>query len=185
MARETELQQHHDKLAAQLAVDAEKLRLDLMLLNQINSDLRAGEERFPQQYEYPPLRGIEVSWKDGTLKFRIPECPSTVRKIGRIERERWIMGMVEAYQRTGLNLRFACVHVRIAIFLPAEYQWDPDNRALKPIMDALPYLKLVQDDRWNFVRSYTVIPGIDRERPRTVVLVSEATGEESGDEAYS
>lgn len=83
--------------------------------------------------------------------------------------------MINAYAEADLHLRFEKAFIVIALYLPYSLEWDPDNRAIKYIIDAVRYLRLVETDNWRHV-SYAVTAEVDKENPRTEVYVVDWAG---------
>lgn len=54
-----------------------------------------------------------------------------------------------------------------------EYSVDPDNLFIKPIFDALKVSKKIPDDNFKFIDGVCLRVKIDKENPRTEILITE------------
>jgi len=159
------------ELARRVAARAEDLRLDCEeLLLKIEHPL---EDSFLEVL--PPMPGAEARWDGRVLKFVVPDYPPRVSARGSYERkvrDRWLGAMINAYTEADLHLRFEKAFIVIALYLPYSLEWDPDNRTIKHIINAIRYLRLVETDSWRHV-SYAVVGEVDKANPRTEVYVFE------------
>lgn len=54
-----------------------------------------------------------------------------------------------------------------------EYSVDPDNLFIKPIFDALKLTKKIADDNFKYIDGVCLRVKIDKENPRTEILITE------------
>lgn len=143
---------------------AEKLRLDIL------SKLENGFD-FPD--DVPVVPGAISKIENGILHITINECLPRLRDTkgsARI-RNHWL-GMIRR-SLAGINISFKHALCLIVVYAPTPILWDADNRAVKFIVDAVRYCRLVQDDTWNYI-SFMVTGELDSEHPRTEIYIAEA-----------
>lgn len=143
---------------------ADKLRMDILVGIKETPN-------FPKNL--PEVPGATAELKDGILHITVNECLPRlcdVRVSPRI-RNYWLGMMRRAL--SGINAVFKHALCLIIVYAPSTSVWDPDNRAVKFIIDGLRYNRLIPDDSWDYI-SYLVTGRPDSEHPRTEVYVIDA-----------
>lgn len=120
----------------------------------------------------PELPGAVACLEKDVLKITVNEClPCICNLKGAVRiRNHWL-GMIRK-ALAGINIRFTHALCVIIIYAPSPAVWDADNRAVKFIIDAMRYCRIVPDDTWDNL-SYMVTGIADQKRPRTEVYVVE------------
>jgi hypothetical protein len=111
------------------------------------------EEKVP---EAAPKNGGKAEWdgENRVLKFTFPDVPPPLFSRYTDLADYWRGMVARAFFSSGLNERhisFEYAFVLIVIMYSNHAFWDPDNRAIKPIIDAIRRLRLVSDDDWKHV----------------------------------
>lgn len=127
------------------------------------------------------------------IKLVIPEIPPSNNKfMGRgskqyqaftyqKEKQKWAWLVKAAVKKKPAKPIEKAV-VNIIYYFPDERKRDPDNYSGKFILDGLTKAGIIKDDSFNNIE--LVLAGrVDRENPRTEIIVKEVKGESSGKEA--
>lgn len=78
--------------------------------------------------------------------------------------------VAELNKKLGFEVRFNKILAIICIYLPREGVWDPDNRAISKVINALRYAGVAREDNWHEL-AFMVIGRPDKQYPRTEVYV--------------
>lgn len=126
------------------------------------------------------------------IKLIIPEIPPSNNKfMGRgtryvqsiqyqQEKEKWEW-LVRAAVKKKLKKPLEKAEVNITYYFPDKRKRDPDNYSGKFLLDGLTKAGIIKDD--SFSNIDLVLAGrVDRENPRTEIMVKEVKGESSGQE---
>ncbi|MGQ9623367.1 MAG: hypothetical protein ACUVTO_08085, partial [Candidatus Caldatribacteriaceae bacterium] len=73
--------------------------------------------------------------------------------------------VAELNKKLGFEVRFNKILAIICIYLPREGVWDPDNRAISKIINALRYAGVAREDNWHEL-AFMVIGRPDKQYPR-------------------
>jgi len=127
------------------------------------------------------------------IKLIIPEIPPSNNKfMGRgsknyqaftyqEEKQKWAW-LVQAAIKKKLVKPIEKAVVNITYYFPDKRRRDPDNYSGKFILDGLTKAGIIKDDSFDNIE--LVLAGrVDRENPRTEIIVKEVKGESSGKEA--
>ncbi len=122
--------------------------------------------------EFAPKAGARADWNGEVLKFTIPDVPPVLFSKYTNLSEHWLGMISHAFFEHEIEaIRFDAAFCLIVIKAPSKKIWDVDNRAIKPIIDGIRYLRIVPDDNWKHL-TYMVTGKIDNGKPETEVYVT-------------
>lgn len=93
--------------------------------------------------------------------------------IPAIIRQHWYRSIMSALQDLDIKPYYEMALITIIVYVPFNCEWDVDNRIYKVIIDGLRYAKIINGDSWDRM-SFMVIGRVDKEFPRTEILLQEA-----------
>lgn len=141
----------------------EKLRLDILSEMKNTPDL-------PSEVADVPGAAAEV--ENGVLHISVMEClPRVCDTKGAARLRNHWLGLIRK-ALAGINISFKHALCVILIYAPSSFLWDVDNRAIKFILDALRYCRVIPDDTWNNL-SYLVTGLAGVVDPKTEIYVIE------------
>jgi len=129
-----------------LYVPLEKFRLILL------SDIQQTEKDLIfRDFEYAGIPGASCEMDNNILKFTVNDVPPLLNRKDHADKEMaeiWQGQLVYAYLKANYRISFAKVFCLIRICINKTTYWDVDNRAVRPIANAIRALRIIRDDKW-------------------------------------
>lgn len=165
--------------------ELERLRLRLWYeINKLNKKLKDGlhglDEKDKELMSQNIIAGKAWVERDGVIRLIINDYPPrdvitnyvSVRDKFELEKnlkEKWKSSVTSALMPVGRCLweKALCV---IKYYLPAEIEWDVDNRLHKYIINGIVQARVLKNDSWQNM-SFMVIGDVDKKYPRTEVTI--------------
>jgi len=114
-----------------------------------------------------PLDLIRIETGDGYIKIAIKDILPKANIKDNTYKNHWHSIMHKALK--DVNITFEKAICVITVYTTA-YYWDVDNRVYKYIIDSLRLNQIIPNDKHDNL-SFMVMGGIDRENPRTEILL--------------